>query len=266
MSLRIGKYISMLAVIVFSAAIVSACSSPSQQEPSISTNESIESFDQIPESEMVLEEAPPQAKGADTPEKNLQASLAQSVPAPSLKESLAIGIGGGYEPAAPVPVIESKFEPIPTPDPALAVAPQIGAVAPNFTLQTTNGEEVKLHDLRGEAVMVNYWVTWCIPCIEEMPILEKLHREYQEQGFTMLSVNGIAQDDMNTVMATLDEFNVTFPVALDEGDAVYNEFQVRFMPTTFFIDKHGVIQHIQLGSTSEEGFRTQIEELLSEQL
>jgi peroxiredoxin len=261
---RIGKHISVLVVIAFSAAIISACSSPNQQEFSISANETIESFDQMPEPEQVLEESAPLAKGVYTPENNPPVSPAQAIAAPSSKESPQFGIGGGYEPENSAPVIGS--EPPATPDPALAVAPQIGAVAPNFTLQTINGEEVKLDDLRGEAVMVNYWVTWCIPCLEEMPILEKLHREYQEQGFTLLSVNGIAQDDMNTVMSTLDEFNVTFPVALDEGDAVYNEFQVRFMPTTFFIDKQGVIQHIQLGSTSEEGFRTQIEELLSGEL
>ena len=264
MNSRIGKHISMLVVIAFSAVIISACSSPTQQESAISANETIESFDQVPEPEQVLEESAPLAKEVYTPETNLQVSPAQAVAAPNAKESPQFGIGGGYEPENSAPVIGS--EPPATPDPALAVAPQIGAVAPNFTLHTINGEEVKLDDLRGEAVMVNYWVTWCIPCLEEMPILEKLHREYQEQGFTLLSVNGIAQDDMNTVMSTLDEFNVTFPVALDEGDAVYNEFQVRFMPTTFFIDKHGVIQHIQLGSTSEEGFRTQIEELLAGEL
>lgn len=264
MNSRIGKYISMVTVIVFSAAIISACSSPDQQDQTTITTEPTEHDAQLPEQAIVLVESEPPAKSVHTPENNLVVSPAQAVAAPNSKESPQFGIGGGYEPENSAPVIES--EPAPTPDPALAVAPQIGAVAPNFTLQTISGEEVKLHDLRGEAVMVNYWVTWCIPCMEEMPILEKLHREYQEQGFTLLSINGIAQDDMNTVMAALDEFNVTFPVALDERDAVYNEFQVRFMPTTFFIDKHGIIQHIQLGSTSEEGFRTQIEELLSGEL
>jgi peroxiredoxin len=154
----------------------------------------------------------------------------------------------------------------PTPDPSLPVAPAIGAIAPNFSLTTVDGEPVSLHDLRGKSVMVNYWVTWCIPCIEEMPVLEKLHREFQDQDFVMLSVNGIAQDDLSTVMNTLGEFEVTFPVVLDEGDAVYNEFQVRFMPTSFFIDPQGVIRHIQFGSTTEDGFRSTIEELLSQQL
>jgi peroxiredoxin len=153
-----------------------------------------------------------------------------------------------------------------SPDPSLAIDPSTGSIAPDFTLSTVNGEQVNLHELRGKTILVNYWVTWCIPCIEEMPVLEKLHQEYQDQDFILLSVNGIAQDDMSTVMSTLGDFDVTFPVVLDDNDSVYNEYKVRFMPTSFFIDRQGVIRHIQLGSTTEEGFRNQIDQLLSEQL
>ncbi|MGW8143348.1 MAG: TlpA family protein disulfide reductase, partial [Anaerolineales bacterium] len=171
------------------------------------------------------------------------------------------GFGGGSEPAkGEEPQLDANI------DASLPVAPEIGAVAPNFSLTTVDGEKISLHDLRGKTVLVNYWVTWCVPCIEEMPILEKLHKEYQDDDFVMLSINGIAQDDLSKVMNTLGEFGVTFPVVLDEGDAVYNEFQVRFMPTSFFIDSHGVIRHIQLGSTTEDGFRSTIEAMLAEQL
>ncbi len=171
------------------------------------------------------------------------------------------GFGGGSEPAkGEEPQLDANI------DASLPIAPEIGAVAPNFSLTTVNGEQISLHDLRGKTVLVNYWVTWCVPCIEEMPILEKLHQEFQDEDFVMLSINGISQDDLSKVMNTLGEFGVTFPVVLDEGDAVYNEFQVRFMPTSFFIDPEGVIRYIQLGSTSEDGFRSTIEAMLSEQL
>ena len=81
------------------------------------------------------------------------------------------GFGGGSEPAeGEGPQLAINV------DPSLPIAPEIGAIAPNFSLTTVNGEQISLHDLRGKTVLVNYWVTWCVPCIEEMPILEKIFK------------------------------------------------------------------------------------------
>ena len=265
MPFRTGNKIILIAIIVIGSIIFLGCSSPeipqsatksSQEEPI--TNEVEDSpIENLP---AVSEDLDLQIEPALVEEIQPKAILV-SESAELTETNPEIGYGGEAE-----PVETEEVKSAPTPDPSLPVAPAIGAIAPNFSLTTVDGEPVSLHDLRGKSVMVNYWVTWCIPCIEEMPVLEKLHREFQDQDFVMLSVNGIAQDDLSTVMNTLGEFEVTFPVVLDEGDAVYNEFQVRFMPTSFFIDPQGVIRHIQFGSTTEDGFRSTIEELLSQQL
>jgi cytochrome c biogenesis protein CcmG, thiol:disulfide interchange protein DsbE len=144
--------------------------------------------------------------------------------------------------------------------------PNIGFQAPDFSLQTLDGQLINLADLRGKNVLLNYWVTWCIPCIEEMPALEKLNQEYQDQNLVILSVNGIKQDELETVKATIGEFSLSFPVTLDQSGTVYDSYEVQFMPTSFFIDDLGVIRYIQLGSSSEEGLRSKIEQLISDQL
>jgi len=255
-------------LVVISAAMISGCSASSSEQTRLDPPAlEVESPGAV---EIQDSEVQQMSEGNVTvnkeiePEQGIIESLLLS--SPSLEEQPQAGYGGGADVEQPVAELSVVEQAPVSPGQNLETAPALGAIAPNFTLQTISGDEINLHDLRGKAVMVNYWVTWCIPCIEEMPVLEKLHREYKDHGFTMLSVNGIAQDDMDTVMSTLGEFGVTFPVALDEGDSVYNEFQVRFMPTSFFIDKQGVIRHIQLGSTDEEGFRTKIEELLSHEL
>ena len=148
----------------------------------------------------------------------------------------------------------------------MAGEPNIGFQAPEFSLQTVDGQPVNLSDLRGKNILLNYWVTWCIPCLEEMPVLEKLYQEYQDQNVVILSVNGINQDELDTVMATIGEYAVTFPVVLDQTAVVYDAYQVQFMPTSFFIDDQGVIRYIQLGSNTEDGLRTKIEQLISDQL
>ena len=254
--------VTLLVVLLISAAGIAACSSPAETEtPAVAPlPDAVEAVTELPEPETEAESLIKSDQN-DIDEIETESQVSSAPVESMLAENPQFGISGGSEPESSSQVQQTQES-----APALTVAPEIGAIAPNFTLQTVNGEEIKLHDLRGEAVMVNYWVTWCVPCIEEMPVLEKLHREYQQEGFTLLSVNGITQDDMNKVVNTLGQFNVTFPVMLDEGDSVYNDFQVRFMPTSFFIDQHGVIQHIQLGSTTEQGFRERIEQLLSDQL
>lgn len=259
MHFRTGKNIPLLIIIILGSFVLFACSSTESSQ-----------IDSQPTQEVSLSQtvlASEEEKDAESSAEFAPIDGSQPVEVISKEESEPAA--GNPEPATSggAKSVETGASPsIPSADPSLPVAPNIGALAPNFSLTTVDGEQVSLYDLRGKSVMVNYWVTWCVPCIEEMPVLEKLHREYQDQDFVMLSINGIAQDDLSTVMNTLGEFGVTFPVVLDKGDEVYNEFQVRFMPTSFFIDQQGVIRHIQLGSTTEDGFRTTIENLLSEQL
>jgi thiol-disulfide isomerase/thioredoxin len=136
--------------------------------------------------------------------------------------------------------------------------PAVNHLAPALTLPNLDGEMVALADLRGQPVIVNFWATWCGPCREEMPVLEETARRYQGQ----LTILGVDQgEDAATIQSFLDEIGgVTFPILLDEDMALSREYNVRGLPTTFFIDAQGVIRQIYPGQLNAalllEGIRT----------
>lgn len=145
--------------------------------------------------------------------------------------------------------------------------PRVGYLAPDFILQTIDGQTVQLSTLRGRSVVINYWVTWCKPCMTELPALDKIFQDYQDQGVVLLSVNGIEQDEFNKVNETVNSMALSYPVLLDKGDLLLREYWIGgFMPTSFFIDDQGIIREILLGSASEAGFREKIDSLLSYKL
>jgi cytochrome c biogenesis protein CcmG/thiol:disulfide interchange protein DsbE len=96
-------------------------------------------------------------------------------------------------------------------------APQQGFLAPDFELRAPTGETVKLSDLRGQAVLVNLWATWCPPCREEMQTIEKVYQDYKEQGFTVLAVNMTYQDDPLAIMPFVNERGLTFHILRPAG-------------------------------------------------
>src|SRR5512134_4026692 len=96
-------------------------------------------------------------------------------------------------------------------------APQQGFLAPDFELQTLSGETIKLSDLRGQAVLINLWATWCPPCRAEMQSIEKVYQEYKEEGFTVLAVNMTNQDTLSAIQPFVKEQGLTFPILLDEN-------------------------------------------------
>jgi thiol-disulfide isomerase/thioredoxin len=144
--------------------------------------------------------------------------------------------------------------------------PGVGFAAPDFSLKTLDGGTLSLSDLRGKNIMLNYWASWCIPCMEELPILEKIHQDYRDGDLVIVTVNGIQQDDLGTVNETVGSLGLTLPVVLDEGESIWNTYLVRFLPTSFFIDDQGIIRNIQLGSVSEADLRLKIDRLISDQL
>lgn len=136
------------------------------------------------------------------------------------------------------------------------VAPEIGATAPNFQLKTLDGRQVQLSELNGRPVLISYWVTWCIPCMEELPVLDRLSAEFP--GLEILTINGIDQDDLAAINQKVTELQLGLPVLLDENKSFWQDFRVLFLPTSFFIDQYGVIRHIQLGSLNEADLRQKI--------
>jgi peroxiredoxin len=142
-------------------------------------------------------------------------------------------------------------------------APQAGFAAPDFTLKTPNGEEYTLSELKGSAVLVNLWATWCPPCRAEMPAIEKMYQEYKEQGLVVLAVDMTYQDDPTAVAPFIKEYGLTFPALLDETGAVGVAYQLRSLPSSYFINRAGVIQEVVIGGPMSEALlRTRIEQIL----
>src|SRR5215211_7133000 len=120
-------------------------------------------------------------------------------------------------------------------------APQQGFLAPDFELKTPSGETVRLFDLRGQAVLVNLWATWCPPCRAEMASIEKIYQEYKDHGFTVLAVNMTYQDDPQAILPFVKAQALTFPILLDETGVMAQAYQLRSLPSSYFIRRDGII-------------------------
>lgn len=119
-------------------------------------------------------------------------------------------------------------------------APRRGAPAPDFVLTGLDGTQYTLSDLQGQTVIINFWATWCEPCREEMPDLQEIHDQYADQGLVILAVN--ADEPADRVQDFVDEFDITFPILLDDGRAVSALYEVQAYPSTYFVDSDGRIR------------------------
>ena len=132
---------------------------------------------------------------------------------------------------------------------ALKREPVVGALAPGFTLINLEGEQVSLDDFHGRPVLINLWATWCGPCRIEMPAIQSRFEKYQDDGFAVLAVN--FDEQQSVVQSFRDEFGLTFQILLDPGAKVQNLYRNRSYPSSFFIDRAGVIQVQHIGVMTE---------------
>lgn len=140
-----------------------------------------------------------------------------------------------------------------------------GFSAPDFTLELLGGGEVTLSDLRGQVVMVNLWASWCPPCRQEMPDIEQVYQDFKDDGLVVLAVNTTYQDSEAGAAAFVQEFGLTFPIPLDRTGAVARQYQLRGLPSTYFIDRKGVIQSVVVGGPmSASLIRSKVQDLLAE--
>jgi len=109
--------------------------------------------------------------------------------------------------------------------------------APNFTLRDLKGRDVSLEDFKGQVVFLNFWATWCPPCRNEMPSMEKLYSRMEGQDFAMLAVD--LQENEDQVRRFVDTAGYSFPVLLDSSGRTGAAYQVSGIPTTYIIDKQG---------------------------
>jgi cytochrome c biogenesis protein CcmG/thiol:disulfide interchange protein DsbE len=143
-------------------------------------------------------------------------------------------------------------------------APHTGFLAPDFSLQTLGGTEIRLSELRGQAVLLNFWASWCPPCRAEMPALERTYQAWQDQGFIILAINATSQDSPEQAQTFAQEYGLSFPVLLDLDGEANLLYQVRSLPTSFFIDPQGVLREIVIGGPMSEALlRIWAQKLLS---
>ncbi len=159
----------------------------------------------------------------------------------------------------------ARVSPSSTTDGAPPPSPREGFSAPDFTLDLLRGGQVTLSDLRGKVVLINLWATWCPPCREEMPAIEKVYQDYKDQGLEVLAVNTTYQDSESAAAAFVQEHGLTFTIPLDRTGAVSNRYQLRGLPSTFFVDRQGVIRSVVVGGPmSEVLIRSKIQDLIEE--
>lgn len=136
--------------------------------------------------------------------------------------------------------------------------------APDFTLKSATGSNVRLSELRGRVVLVNFWATWCTPCKEELPYFNQLYGRYRSVGLEVLGVN----IDKSSAQASQmrDALGLSFPVLFDPAGKTSDLYQIRSMPTTFVVAKDGTLRHVHwgFGPTDPDRYEAEIRALLKE--
>ena len=132
--------------------------------------------------------------------------------------------------------------------PNLAGKPRFekGAAAPNFTLPDLDGNMVSLADYKGKVVLLNIWATWCPPCVEEMPSMEKLHQELKDEKFVILAVS-IDELGAKAVQPFMKKYKLSFLSLTDTAGTIKNLYQTTGVPESFIIDKNGSIVEEVIG-------------------
>lgn len=122
-----------------------------------------------------------------------------------------------------------------------------GDLAPDFELETLDGDTVRLSDFRGKRVMLNFWATWCPPCRAEMPDMQRFH---EDKDVVILAVNltDTPNESIEKVEDFIDEFGITFRALLDTETAVANLYQIQPIPTNYLIDSEGIIHNKAFGA------------------
>ena len=143
-----------------------------------------------------------------------------------------------------------------------AVTPQ--APAPDFTLPGADGQNLRLQEQRGRVVLINFWATWCGPCKQEMPHLNRLHEKYRSAGLVLLGIN--IDDDPAKGIAGASKLGLKFPVLLDADKRVSRLYDLASMPSTVVIDRDGRVRYLHRGYREgfEASYEQQIRELLKE--
>ncbi len=174
---------------------------------------------------------------------------------------VAVAPREGPTPAAPAPRMSEPGAVAPAPPGAPArpsglsladaikeldlIRPVRTKLAEDFTVPAPAGGTFRLSEQRGKVIMVNFWATWCPPCLEEMPAMERLYRRHRDAGFTLIAVS--VDTDAKKVAPFLHAHRLTFPVGLDTGMDLANAYAVRALPSSFMVARDGTLAALAIG-------------------
>ncbi len=138
--------------------------------------------------------------------------------------------------------------------------PRRGFLAPDFELETLDGAKLRLSDLRGKAVFINFWATWCGPCKVEMPDIEQVYQKYRERDLVVLGVD--VQEPRDKVQEFVRAGGYSWTMLLDKSGEVQRTYRVTGIPSSFFVDRDGVIRDVVIGYTNRTVMEAKLAPLL----
>ena len=149
--------------------------------------------------------------------------------------------------------------------PITNTAPKSGFQAPEFSLTALDGQAYSTQQLQGKVAVINIWTTWCTFCSVEMPALQSAYQSFSHQDVEFYAVNSTSQDTLSAVQEFANRLGLTFPILLDDSGRVTRLYQVQALPTTFILDRRGIIRSVIIGGPLTEALlQSQISALINE--
>jgi cytochrome c biogenesis protein CcmG/thiol:disulfide interchange protein DsbE len=156
---------------------------------------------------------------------------------------------------------DATSEPIELTASASGPAPRVGEEAPDFRVQSPDGESLRLSDFRGSAVWINFWASWCPPCRAESPDIEAVYQEKQDEGLVVLALS--IGEGASTVRDYVERTGTTFTVGLDRGTDIAATYRIVGIPTHYFVDSDGILRDWRIGSMSKKTMEKKVDAILS---